>query len=132
MVAPRRVKRDGIEGRPLGVSPVRSGRRANPETPAKIEARRRAVAPLFAYMRRYHFIPVRVVRDACALSGVEPISHARIYHIERGTCFTPEWFVESCCRAMGRPVEEVMGPSHGGNGGNGGSGGDSGPAGRAA
>ena len=99
--SPKRIRRRMMGGRP--------GRRPDPETPARIERRRLALVPLFAYMKRHHINVQGVVRDACALVGVEPLKYSRVYHIQIGTCHTPEWFVEACCRAMGRTVEEVMG-----------------------
>lgn len=94
----------------------RPGRRPDPGTPGRIEQRRRELEPLFAYMKRHHMMALSVVRDACELAGSEPIAVGSVYHIKSGRCVAPEWFVESCCRAMGRTVKEVMGSGSGSDG----------------
>ena len=107
IVAPKvvaRVRRPPVSSR--------RGRKLDPDTPARIARRGAALEPLFAYMKAHHMTVLGVVREACALAGEPPMQAGRVYAIRLGTCFTPDWFVECCCRAMGRTVAEVMGSDY--------------------
>ena len=76
---------------------------------ARVEERKRYIAPLFAYLLAHGISFTWLGRELTRLRG-EEFTRTRMSMIHVGRCQLPHYFVDDCCDVLGKSVAEVMGP----------------------